>query len=59
MVLIYLGRINEAKETLQQANLVNPDDEVIKMLLEDIDSIYDKWHKANTLKVFVDLYKRD
>lgn len=56
---MYLGRINEAKETLQQANLVSPDDEVIKMLLEDIDSIYDKWHKANTLKEFVDLYKRD
>lgn len=59
MVLMCLGRINEAKETLQQANLVNPDDEEIIMLLEDIDSIYDKWHKANTLKEFVGLYKRD
>lgn len=39
MILIYLGRINEAKETLQQANQNNPNDEEIKILLEDFDTI--------------------
>lgn len=42
MILIYLGRINEAKETLQQANQNNPNDEEIKILLEDFDTIIDE-----------------
>lgn len=42
MILIYLDRIIEAKETLQLANQKNPKDEEIKMLLDDFDSLVDE-----------------